>query len=125
MPVGAGKRGLPLVVGAATIGIRGGALEPDPVVHEGIVPGARPVAIQGRRDQGQNFPVRNGGLTRKKTVEIDPADIGFDEDHRLLEGEGGQGAGGRGADAREGAEDRDLGGQLSLKIGDQSLGQTL
>ena len=58
-------------------------------------------------------------------MEKDPADIGFDEHHRLVEGKGGQGPGGGLADAGKGAEGVHRGGEAPLKFRHQPPGDAL
>ena len=93
-----------------------------------VVPGARPLAVQGLVHQGQDLPVPDPALARKEAVEKDPADVGLDEHHRLVEGEGGQGPGGGLADAGKGAEGVNRVGEASVKLrhhppGDAHKGQ--
>ena len=125
LAVGIGKGGLPLVVGAPPVGIGGGALEHGPVIHEGIVPGARLLAVQGLVHQGQDLPVPDPALTRKEAVEKNPANVGLDEHHRLVEGKGGQGPGGGLADAGKGAEGFNRGGEAPVKLRHHPPGDAL
>ena len=58
-------------------------------------------------------------------MEKDPANVGFDEHHRLVEGEGGQGPRGGLADAGKGAEGLNRVGEASVKLRHQSPGDAL
>ena len=125
LAIGIAKGGLALVVGASAVGIGGGALQHSPVIHQGIVPGAGMLPVQGLIHQGQDFPVPDPASARKEAVEKDPANVGLDEHHRLVEGEGGQGPGGGLADAGKGAEGVNRGGEAAVKIRRQSPGDAL
>jgi len=71
------------VMGAASVRIGDRRREPPPVVHERVVPLARPPSIQRPFDEGDDLGVANAAATGEKPVDERPADVGLDQHDRF------------------------------------------